>query len=105
MVTTRVSGFGFSLLRSSLGSRWVGMSALKRLGFNGVTTMKMISSTSKTSINGVTLMNGWAVVLLLFSISLSPIDIWKILLVNKAVYAAGLTAAPPFFLSATRPIL
>src|SRR2546425_508805 len=44
----------------SLGSRCVGISALNRLGFNGVTTMKMISTTSSTSINGVTLMYGTA---------------------------------------------
>jgi hypothetical protein len=36
------------------------MSALKRLGFKGVTTMKMIITTSSTSINGVTLMYGTA---------------------------------------------
>src|SRR2546429_1782085 len=44
----------------SLGSRCVGISALNRLGFNGVTTMKMISTTNSTSINGVTLMYGTA---------------------------------------------
>src|SRR2546426_11306271 len=44
----------------SLGSRCVGISALNRLGFNGVTTIKMISTTSSTSINGVTLMYGTA---------------------------------------------
>src|SRR5687768_5910080 len=49
------------------------MSALNRLGFSGVTTMKMISSTSKTSINGVTLMYGSAVVLPFFGAP--PIDI------------------------------
>ena len=56
--TTKVNGLGFSLLKSSFGSRCVGMSAWNRLGFSGVTTMKMISSTSKTSINGVTLIYG-----------------------------------------------
>src|SRR5581483_2836416 len=53
--TTSVSGLGFNLLRSSFGSRCVGMSALNRLGLSGVTTMKMISSTSSTSMRGVTL--------------------------------------------------
>src|SRR5436305_820982 len=36
------------------------MSALKRLGLSGVITMKMIITTSSTSISGVTLMNGTA---------------------------------------------
>src|SRR5712692_10600204 len=36
------------------------MSALKRLGFSGVITKKMIITTSSTSISGVTLMNGTA---------------------------------------------
>src|SRR5690349_20943174 len=51
------------------------MSALNRLGLRGVTTMKIISNTSKTSISGVTLMYGTAVVLLLCSISASSFDI------------------------------
>jgi hypothetical protein len=45
------------------------MSALNRLGLSGVTTMKIMSSTSKTSIKGVTLIYGSAVVLLLFGVS------------------------------------
>src|SRR5882672_1499019 len=36
------------------------MSALKRLGFNGVITKKIMITTSSTSISGVTLMNGTA---------------------------------------------
>src|SRR5713226_1491888 len=36
------------------------MSALKRCGFNGVITKKMMITTSNTSMSGVTLMNGTA---------------------------------------------
>src|SRR5260370_16444779 len=54
IITTRVFGFGGNE-RSSGGA---GSLAAKRLGFSGVTTMKMISTTNKTSISGVTFMNG-----------------------------------------------
>ena len=41
-------------------SRCVGMSAWKRLGLSGVITMKMMSITKSTSISGVTLIYGTA---------------------------------------------
>src|SRR5258706_11663675 len=50
--------FAFSIL--SLSSGGVGNLAAKRNCFSGATTMKMIRSTSSTSISGVTLINGLA---------------------------------------------
>jgi hypothetical protein len=38
-----------------------GTRARKRVGLSGVMTMKMMRSTSRMSMNGVTLMFGWAV--------------------------------------------
>jgi hypothetical protein len=59
MATTRVSGLGFtSRFCCSLGS--AGTLASNRLGLTGVMIMKMIKSTSRTSINGVTLIEGVA---------------------------------------------
>src|SRR5260370_42712900 len=47
-----------SLCRQIAGAAGGSPVAAKRLGFSGVTTMKMISTTNKTSISGVTFMNG-----------------------------------------------
>jgi len=59
IATTSVSGLGFtSIFCWSFGS--AGTLASNLLGLTGVMTMKMISSTSKTSINGVTLIRGTA---------------------------------------------
>src|SRR2546430_8991975 len=60
MVTTRVSMLattGWSVLGRS------GTFARNRAGFNGDTTMKIISKTSSTSMSGVTLIWGFARVL------------------------------------------
>jgi hypothetical protein len=43
------------LIGSVVGGGSLGTSALKRVGLSGVMTMKMMISTSKTSIKGVTL--------------------------------------------------
>src|SRR4026208_511783 len=45
---------------------------MKRVGFSGTATMKMISKTSRTSISGVTLINGGGVQSLIRFIGVPP---------------------------------
>ncbi len=55
-----ISVRGLCLACALISSLFSGTSVLKRVGFRGVMTMKMISSTSRMSMNGVTLMSGLA---------------------------------------------